>query len=384
MARHSDPPAPHHTLHLALSIDRSGRLSVPARRAVEQPPVGAPLARTGALQQAALPIWRIASLLRFACIETTTTRCESSLSRLSRQRRALRRSGFAAMQEANREQAHRSREIAEAALAAGDLERASRFANKALRLFPHDEVRLGSRRNWPEGPIGAGSPQALAPLQVAPRARPASPLHRWLRSTAVADRSPRLQRCHPSHRSTHPRRRCRFCRLLTAAFSPLLMPLQARVLLVKVKNAAERASSSSAGARAANPRHPSGMGSGPNLRQRHAAPASSGGASSSRRPEPPADEDHKVKLLWWLPSACRAASADVLQLHLLPDALRCADPALPLTGMLLLPTSIHQPAARPPRSSGSWLPASEPPPASMKCLGFSGAPARTTSKRVGG
>ena len=47
------------------------------------------------------------------------------------------------MRDANKEQADRCREIAEAALAAGDVEKAERFAQKALKLFAHDEVRSG-------------------------------------------------------------------------------------------------------------------------------------------------------------------------------------------------------------------------------------------------
>jgi hypothetical protein len=44
------------------------------------------------------------------------------------------------MNEANKEQADKCREVAEAALRAGDTAKAERFALKAQRLFPNDEV----------------------------------------------------------------------------------------------------------------------------------------------------------------------------------------------------------------------------------------------------
>lgn len=45
------------------------------------------------------------------------------------------------MKEANKEEAYKCLDIAEAALAAGDLAKAERFAAKAQRLFPDDKVR---------------------------------------------------------------------------------------------------------------------------------------------------------------------------------------------------------------------------------------------------
>ncbi len=44
------------------------------------------------------------------------------------------------MNEANREQADKCLEVAEAALSAGDTAKAERFAVKALKLFPNDKV----------------------------------------------------------------------------------------------------------------------------------------------------------------------------------------------------------------------------------------------------
>lgn len=44
------------------------------------------------------------------------------------------------MNEANKEQAEKCLEVAEAALKAGDTAKAERFAGKALKLFPQDKV----------------------------------------------------------------------------------------------------------------------------------------------------------------------------------------------------------------------------------------------------
>lgn len=110
------------------------------------------------------------------------------------------------MKEANKEAAAQCLEVAERALAAGDLEKAERFVQKAQRLFPTD---LG------------------------------------------------------------------------------------RTLQQRIKRAAEARSSSGAANGRPSGSGPAGMGTGPNLRQRHAPPAAASG-SSSRRHEPPPDEDHKA------------------------------------------------------------------------------------------
>jgi hypothetical protein len=42
---------------------------------------------------------------------------------------------------ANRDDAQKCLQIAESALAAGDLDKAQRFADKAMKLFPNEQVR---------------------------------------------------------------------------------------------------------------------------------------------------------------------------------------------------------------------------------------------------
>jgi hypothetical protein len=46
---------------------------------------------------------------------------------------------------ANKDESSKCAEIARQALAAGDVDKAERFANKAMRLYPQDEVRRSSR-----------------------------------------------------------------------------------------------------------------------------------------------------------------------------------------------------------------------------------------------
>lgn len=64
----------------------------------------------------------------------------------------------AIMKEANKEAAAQCLEVAERALAAGDLEKAQRFVEKAQRLFPTDLVRPGEAM---EGLQGASEPCAF-------------------------------------------------------------------------------------------------------------------------------------------------------------------------------------------------------------------------------
>ena len=125
----------------------------------------------------------------------------------------------AAMRDANKEQADRCREIAEAALAAGDVEKAERFAQKALKLFAHDEVRSGGRCTPPgcsdwagravEGrTLGAGGPSC--PKGSASGSRAPSG-----RSRPNAGRS--SPRSAATHTHTHRRRRRRLLTRLMPA-----------------------------------------------------------------------------------------------------------------------------------------------------------------------
>lgn len=57
----------------------------------------------------------------------------------------LEQSRAPAMNEANREQADKCLEVAKTALRAGEVAKAERFALKAAKLFPNDEVRRLSR-----------------------------------------------------------------------------------------------------------------------------------------------------------------------------------------------------------------------------------------------
>lgn len=172
------------------------------------------------------------------------------------------------MKEANKEAAAQCLEVAERALAAGDLEKADRFVQKAQRLFPTDAVRAGAAM----GRCGAGSGSRRPPAACC---RPRLHGDREAAPSLAPDRL----------RGLPPQLTARRCRLLR---------LQARLLQQRIKRAAEAGSSGAANGRP-HGAGPAGMGSGPNLRQRHAPAAPSGGASSSRRHEPPPDEDHKAR-----------------------------------------------------------------------------------------
>lgn len=194
------------------------------------------------------------------------------------------------MREANKEAAEQCLEVAERALAAGDLEKAERFVQKAQRLFSTDAVRAGARWGLWWGAVSpAGRP---APLAACCSAR----LH-------VGRQADRL--ITPTG--------CRLTPAAAAGAAPLR--LQARLLQQRIKRAAEAGSSAANGR--AHGAGPAGMGGGPNLRQRHTPAGGGGGAGSSRRHEPPPDEDHKVgrAVNFLLPDCCPAAAVGVATPH---------------------------------------------------------------------